>query len=90
MQSYFKSIRINHHSIVPKYRQLADAIIIGMHKGLIQKEETLPSLHSLCVLLDVSKNTVEKAYNTLKKRGVINSCRGKGHAIADDKILRLS
>lgn len=82
MERYYKNIKINHGSIIPKYRQLADAILYGIENDMIEKERVLPSLHQLCVILDVSKNTIEKAYNTLKKAGIVQSVHGKGYIIA--------
>lgn len=82
MKNYLKIVRINNDSLKPKYLQLADAITEGIAMELIAEGDELPSIHDFCVALDVSKNTIEKAYNTLKKKGLVGSYRGKGYFIA--------
>jgi DNA-binding transcriptional regulator YhcF (GntR family) len=81
MKNYLKIVRIDEDSVKPKYLQLADAIAQGVKEDLIINGDVLPSIHDFCVALDVSKNTIEKAYNTLKKQGIVASYRGKGYFI---------
>ena len=81
MNSYFLQISIDEHSIIPKYRQLAEAIENGLETGNIDDNSRLPSLHQSCTTLNVSKRTVEKAYNFLKNKGLVISVKGKGFAI---------
>lgn len=86
MKDYLKIIRINEKSMVPKYRQLADAILEGIASGHLAKEEGLPSIHDFSTALDISKNSVEKAYNTLKNKGIVGAFKGKGYFVIADKI----
>lgn len=81
MKSYFIHIKINPNSITPKYVQLAEAIEKGVTAGKIDENSILPSLHQCCTMLNVSKNTAEKAYNFLKSKGLVISVRGKGFAV---------
>jgi DNA-binding transcriptional regulator YhcF (GntR family) len=81
MKNYLKIVKIDQDSLVPKYRQLATAIQQGVEAELIVTGDVLPSIHDFCVALDVSKNTVEKAYNKLKKEGIVASYKGKGYFI---------
>ena len=85
MKNYLKIVKIDEDSLTPKYRQLANGILQGIDSGMIVKDDILPSIHDFCVALDISKNSVEKAYNTLKKEGVVGSVRGKGYFIFRDK-----
>jgi len=87
MNNFLKNVKINEHSLRPKYRQLADAILDGLESGTIHKDDILPSLHSFCTTLDISKNSVEKAYNTLKHQGIVGSIPGKGYYVAKDKVF---
>ncbi|MES2458457.1 MAG: winged helix-turn-helix domain-containing protein [Bacteroidota bacterium] len=77
-KNYLKILHVDHDVITPIYRQLADGILDGIDKGQIVKNDILPSLHDLCVAFNISKNTVEKAYFTLKQIGVVGSVKGKG------------
>ena len=83
MKNYLKIVKIDDASMKPKYRQLADAILKGVESNLIVNGDNLPSIHDFCVALDVSKHTIEKAYNTLKKQGIVGSYRGKGYFILE-------
>ena len=88
MKNYLKIVKIDGDLMVPKYKQLADAILQGVKEDLIVEGENLPSLHDFSIALDVSKKTIEKAYNTLKKSGVVSSYKGKGYFIMQNKRLK--
>lgn len=95
MNNYIKGLSMDNSSIMPKYRQLMKAIVVGIDGGKIVGGDQLPSIHDLCAMLELSKNTVEKAYNHLKKLRVITSAHGKGffitrqHAGEQMKVLLL-
>ena len=74
-------LAINRNSIVPKYKQLIQGILCIMEQGEIMQHDILPSIHQLCTGLEVSRNTVEKAYGKLKGRGIVGSIHGKGYYI---------
>ncbi len=62
----------------PKYRQIINAIINDIEKGILKKDDTLPSINELSFEYDIARDTVEKAYKELKEKGIITSVRGKG------------
>lgn len=66
------------YSTLPKYRQIIAAVINDLEKGILQKDEQLPSINELSFEYDIARDTVEKAYNELKENGIIISVRGKG------------
>ena len=86
-RDYIKAMRIDESLITPIYRQIISSIIDGIDEGNIKKNDILPSLHEMCVELNVSKNTVEKAYNILKKQGIVGSYHGKGYFITRDSSI---
>jgi DNA-binding transcriptional regulator YhcF (GntR family) len=63
---------------LPKYRQIINAIINDIEKGVLTKDEALPSINELSFEYDIARDTVEKAYNELKEKDIITSVRGKG------------
>ncbi|WP_044103091.1 GntR family transcriptional regulator [Neolewinella persica] len=73
------AINIQPGSSVPKYQQIANAFSRGIERKLIRKEEQLPSINELSGLYNISRDTAEKAYRLLKKKGMIVSVRGKGY-----------
>lgn len=76
-------ITINENSSVPKYKQIADCIINGMAKGLIKSGQRLPSINNMSEDYYLSRDTVEKAYKTLRERKIIIAVRGKGYYTTD-------
>ncbi len=82
MKNYLKIIQIDEYSITPKYLQISNSILRGIEDGKIEKDDILPSINDLSIAFEVSRNTVERAYNGLRKLGVINSIAGKGYFIA--------
>ena len=79
--NYLTILHVDTDAITPIYKQLADAIVAGIESGRIARNDILPSLHDLCTALDISKNSVERAYNELKQRGLVASVHGKGYYI---------
>jgi DNA-binding transcriptional regulator YhcF (GntR family) len=63
---------------LPKYKQIIAAIINDIEKDSLQKNDPLPSINEMSYEYDIARDTVEKAYNELKKEGIITSVRGKG------------
>ncbi len=86
MKNYLKIISINENSLEPLYKQLAGAIVDGIADGKIVKNDVLPSIRDFCLALDVSKKTVEMAYNSLKAQGLVGSVKGKGYFVAKEFV----
>lgn len=63
--------------------QISNSILRGIEEKKIEKEDILPSINDLNIALEVSRNTVERAYKELKKYNVIKSIAGKGYFIAN-------
>lgn len=74
-------IDIDEGSRKPKYRQVADGIIGIILAGTLNLNERVPSINFLSEELDLSRDTIEKAYNILKERGIITSVKGKGYYV---------
>ena len=73
--------RINHQSEVPKYKQVVDIIISDIESGIFRQGQRIPSINETSEELLLSRDTVEKAYVFLKKKGILSSVRGKGYYI---------
>lgn len=83
MRNYLKIINLDEYSVTPKYLQISNAILKGIEDGKIQRDDVLPSINDLSTGLDVSRNTIERAYKELKKFGVLASVTGKGYFITN-------
>jgi DNA-binding transcriptional regulator YhcF (GntR family) len=83
MKNYLKIIKIDEYSITPKYLQISNSILRGIESGRIDKDDILPSINDLSVALEVSRNTIERAYKELRRYNVITSIAGKGYFISN-------
>lgn len=74
-------IKINDYSNTPKYQQIYNSIVEGIENRDILPGAKLPSIHELCAEFDVSKGTIERAYELLKEKEIIGAVKGKGFYI---------
>lgn len=78
-------IKINNHSNIPKYIQIADSIGKDILNGKIKNEQRIPSINKLSNSCSLSRDTIEKAYKILRERDLIFSIKGVGNfANVDD------
>lgn len=80
--------RINPDSEVPKFRQVADLIISDIESGIFKQGQQIPSINETSEELLISRDTVEKAYNYLKEKGILASVRGKGYYVSQVNVQR--
>ncbi|MFC2132158.1 GntR family transcriptional regulator [Bacteroidota bacterium] len=78
--------KIIQYSPTPKYRQLENLIISDIESGILKLDEKLPSINETSEEYLVSRDTVEKAYTSLKNRGIIKSVSGKGYFVAKTNL----
>ena len=83
MKNYLKIIKIDDYSITHKYLQISNSILRAIEERQIVKGDILPSINDLSIALEVSRNTIERAYKELKKFGAIESIAGKGYFITN-------
>lgn len=77
-------VKINNHSSIPKYVQIADSIARDILNGTIKKDQRIPSINELSDSCSMSRDTVEKAYKILRKRDLIFSVKGVGNFAANE------
>ena len=78
----YRVLKIDDFSATPKYVQIYNAIIKGIETLPLEKGYLLPSINDMSYELDVSRDTVEKAYRHLKNLGILGSVPGKGFFIS--------
>jgi DNA-binding transcriptional regulator YhcF (GntR family) len=81
----FPTIEIDENSRVPKYQQVVDLIASDIDHGIVKVGERIPSINQTSEEFYLSRDTVEKAYKILRRRGVISSVRGKGFYVSSLK-----
>lgn len=71
-------LQFNPNEKTPKYKQIVQSIVVDIERGVLKKNEQLPSISELSEEYYLARDTVEKAYRELKERGFITSVQGKG------------
>ena len=76
------NIIINRESSETIQQQLFNAIVNGISENDLKIGENLPSINTLCKDLCISRDTVFKVYQELKRRGFVDSTPAKGYFVA--------
>lgn len=72
------NIFLDYHSRTPIYEQIKEQIVLDVSRGILKKDDQLPSLRQLSAQLGININTVKRALSELEAQGVIYSVAGKG------------
>jgi len=83
----FEHISVDELSPKPKYRQIVDSLIASIAAGRLSVHAKLPSINRLSEEFELSRDTVEKAYNILKEKRIIGSVKGKGFYVLRTPLL---
>ena len=71
----------------PIYEQIVEKFKLLILKGVLEKDEQMPSVRSLAVELAINPNTIQKAYAELERQGYIYTIKGRGNFISDSGNL---
>lgn len=71
---------------IPKYRQVVSSIEKSLIDGTLKKGDQLPSINNIRNKFSLSRDTVLKAFNELKVRGIIQSIAGKGYYVKCENV----
>ncbi len=80
------SIKLDHQSGVPIYRQIISQILYAVARGDLEPGAQLPTVRQLAVELSVNPNTIIKAYKELEIRGNLETQQGTGTFISDADV----
>ena len=84
------TINLNSRSKKPLYEQIYDHIKSDIQNGRLRYGEKLPSTRALSKHLEVSRSTVELAYEQLLSEGYIESAPYRGFFVAQiDELYQL-
>lgn len=76
-------IKVDSASQVPVYKQIMQSIRDLVNEGEYEVGDFLPSMNELSAELNISKETVKKAYALLRDEELIGSAQGKGFYITN-------
>jgi DNA-binding transcriptional regulator YhcF (GntR family) len=69
---------INKNLDTPIYCQIADQITDAICKGIIKPGDRLPAQRDLSAGLNISRGSIQKAYEDLEKNGIVEIIKGSG------------
>lgn len=84
--SKIDSLHIDELSATPKYQQLVNAVLNAIKQGILKQGDAMPSINELSFQYEISRVTIEKGYNKLRKMGVLEAFHGKGYFIANTDV----
>jgi GntR family transcriptional regulator len=82
------NIFLDYHSRTPIYEQIKEQIVLDISRGVLKKDDQLPSLRQLSAQLGLNINTVKRALSELEAQGVIYTIAGKGVFVSGDAESR--
>ena len=77
------TFEIDHGSGLPVWVQVKNRIAYLIGSGGFEVGAQLPTVRSLAVDLDISYNTVSRAYMDLEREGYISTHKGRGTFVAE-------
>ena len=80
-------ITIDYKDKRPIYEQIIEKIRQLILRGILKKDDAIPSVRSLAMELSINPNTIQKAYQELERMGYIYSVKGRGSFIKDSEIV---
>ncbi|WP_194922233.1 GntR family transcriptional regulator, partial [Catenulispora rubra] len=66
---------------VPIYQQLRDQIVVAVAAGVLVAGDSLPTTRQLAADLGINMHTVNKAYDLLRREGLIRLGRRTGAVV---------
>lgn len=78
-----ESFVIDHSSGLPVWIQIKNRIAYLIGSGAFVPGDRLPTVRALAVDLDISYNTVNRAYMDLEREGYISTRKGRGTFVAE-------
>lgn len=82
------NLKIDSESEVPKYKQVVELFISDIEAGIFKQGQRIPSINETSEELFLSRDTVEKAYVYMKKKGILSAVRGKGYYINQANVSK--
>ena len=84
---YLKSfIADNSGNNLSKSELISEAVIAAVKNSILKIGDILPTVNNAVEVFGVARKTVVRAYNILKKRGIINSKERLGYIIVSDNL----
>lgn len=80
-------IIIDYRDSRPIYEQVVEKFKLLILKGVLTRDEKMPSVRSLAMELSINPNTIQRAYAQLEEQGYIYTVKGRGNFVSDRSQL---
>lgn len=80
-------ITIDYKDKRPIYEQIVEKVRRLILRGILRRDDPMPSVRSLAQELSINPNTIQKAYQELERMGYIYSVKGRGSFIKDSQLV---
>ncbi len=80
-----KIIELKKNHSLSKHEQLVHGVIESIEEGILHRGDQLPSINKMVSELGYARKTIVKAYEELKKRGLVESKKLKGYFIVSEE-----
>lgn len=77
-------------SRVPIYEQIETEIKNLIRTGLLRSGDKIPSVRALSLQLSINPNTIQKAYLSLDRQGIITSVAARGSFVSQQALALLT
>lgn len=78
--------KLDNNPSFTKHDKIVEGISNCIEEAHLNTGDTLPSINKLSSELGYARETVVKAYNALRERGIVNSKHGLGYFISNDDL----
>lgn len=82
-----ESFEIDYSSGLPVWIQVKNRIAYLIGSGEYRAADRLPTVRALAIDLDISYNTVNRAYMDLEREGYISTRKGRGTFVAERRSV---
>ena len=72
----------------PIYEQITEKFRTLIYQGALPAGSRLPSVRQLAMELSINPNTIQRAYMTLEREGLIYPVKGKGNFVAETQQIQ--
>lgn len=80
--------QVDYDSDLPTWIQIKNRIMYLIASGTYKPGDQLPTVRKLAVGLDISYNTVNRAYLDLERDGYVVTRRGRGSFVSEHPVLQ--
>ncbi len=80
-------IHIDYKDKRPIYEQIVEQFRLLILRGVLKKDDPMPSIRALAMEVSINPNTIQKAYQEMERLDYIYTVKGRGSFVKDSEIV---